>query len=354
MFMKLAFKYFFLCLIYFIIVSKVIGQNNDTIESNPFELNNFNLIYGNAGFDIYDFEIINKYKVLLLTKRDGALFVLLDNYNLIIDTLFLKSAPANIKFWCNNDIFYYQSIFFYKSNFCDLDYKPGIASFYVDNDKLIFKGCYSIDDSYIRDELFLTTKNFKITLLEREKKVKKKESKENINTESEIDYIGFAINDKYIVKRKNPKFKSIFNTFFPFVENCNKLYVFDIIENVLYKFNNENIYKIDTLKNTVQFRDTLDNFVSYELLSDEGTKEIYLLATQKSKLTRKGRENQQFEINQHLYKLIEDKWVKINYEIPLFAYKMRIHYKKIYATFSLCDEVGIERKTLYESKSHVF
>ncbi len=112
-FMKFIFNFFVLC---FLFCANIKASSQDTdLDSipNPFKLDNFALVYGNAKFDIHDFETFDKYKILLLTKSNGALFVLLDDNNLAIDTLFFKSAPANIKFWSSNEKFYYQSIFFF-------------------------------------------------------------------------------------------------------------------------------------------------------------------------------------------------------------------------------------------------
>ncbi len=350
--MKFVFKYFVLCFLFFVNL-KAYSQDTrlDSIY-NPFKLNNFTLVYGNANFNIRDFEIFNKYKILLLTKSNGALFVLLDVNNLAIDTLFFKSAPANIKFWLNNGKFYYQSIFFYKSNLCKLDYKPGIASFSIEHDSFVFNECFLIADAYVRKELFQTTKSFKVTLLEEERE-KWKKGKGNQEKSDEIGNIGFAVNEKYIVKRRAPSLNSTVNEFFPFSENSGKLYIYDIMENVMYKFTNEDNYVVDTIQNIVLYKDTLNSFVSYNLLSDEGTNELYLLKSQRIKLNRKGREEQQFEENQLLYKLINNKWEMVNYDIPLYSYKMRIHYKKIYSVFNVKDERGIKRKMLYVSNKYV-
>ena len=325
----------------------------DTIQ-NPFQLENFTLIYGNANFDIHDFVIFNHYKVLLLTKSNGALFVLLDNENLAIDTLFFKSAPANIKFWHNNEIFYYESIFFYKSDLCNLDYKPGVASFSIENDRLIFNECFPITDSYVRKELFQTTKSFKLTLIEKEKQDGNQKKRKNEDSLNRISNIGFAVNENYIVKKRTPSLKCTVNTFFPFTENNKKLYVYDILENVLYKFTDENKYTVDVIQNNVLYKDTLNSFVSYNLLSDEGTKELYLLKSQRIPLDKKGREKQQFRENQALYKLVDHKWEIVNYNIPLYSYKMHIDYKKIYSVFDVTDERGIGRKILYVSNIHAF
>ncbi len=349
--MKLLFKYTVFCCLLFV-HQKINSQVSIDSVSNPFELEKFTLVYGNANFDIYDFAIVNKYKVLLLTKSDGALFVLLNKNNLVINTLFFKSAPANIKFWYNKNTFFYQSIFFYKSNLCNLDYKPGIASFYINNDSLKFKACFPIEDSYIRKELFQATNNFKVTLLEKEKRKKKKRKEDD--EFGEINNTGFAVNGNYIVKRKIPNLRSSFQTYFPFAEMNNHLYVFDIFENVLYNFENEEDFFKTNLCNNVQYKDTSNSYVSYELLPDNGTNELYLLTSQRVVAKRKGREKQHFKESQYLYKLFDNKWKLVDYKIPHFSHKMKVDYKKIYTVFDVKDERGISKKVLYISNKHLF
>lgn len=351
--MKFIFKYFIAGFL-LTVSAKGYGQHTsmDSI-SNPFSLQNYTLIYGHSDFDIHDFIVYNNYKVLLLTKSDGAVFVLLDANNIAMDTLFFKSAPANIKFWHHHKTFYYHSIFFYKSDLCDLDYKPGIASFSIEKDKFVFEECTPLDDSYVGDELFQATDNFKITLFEKEQSKKRDRKAKKSDGSNEISEIGFAVNGKYILQRKSPVLNSTLNTFFPYSEHNGKLFVFDIMENILYQFTDEDNYIIDTIQNNVLYKDTLNSFVSYELISDEGAKELYLLKSQRILLDRKGREKQQFNEKQELYRLNNNKWEAVNAEIPLFAHKMHIFYKKIYAVFNMTDERGIERKMLYFSKSHI-
>ncbi|MDY0144231.1 MAG: hypothetical protein RBR97_20300 [Bacteroidales bacterium] len=351
--MKSTFRYIVFCLV-LVVNQKATCQNNDfTSKSNFFKLKNFTLVYGNANFDIHDFFIHNNQKVLLLTKSNGALFYLLDSNNLATDTLFFKSAPANIKFGNNNETFYYQSIFFYKSNLCKLDYKPGVASFYIKNNSLVFNKCLPIDDSYVRDELFQKTENFKVSLLLKENNKRKKKKSENEEDLYAYGNIGFAVNDKYIVKRKAPSLKNTMDTFFPFTEINNKLYVYDVLANSMYKFTDNENYTIDTIQNSIRYNDTINSFVSYNLLSDQGTSDLYLLKSQRIIINRKGREKQKYKENQVLYILIDNKWVLVNYEIPLFSYKIHIDYKKIYSVFNVEDERGVKRKTLYISNTHI-
>ncbi len=186
-------------------------------------------------------------------------------------------------------------------------------------------------------------------MLEKERKKEKKQGEL-----SEIGNIGFAVNENYIVKRRAPLLRGTVNTFFPFSENGGKLYVYDILENVMYKFSNKDSYEVDVIQNNVLYKDTLNSFVSYNLLSDEGTNELYLLKSQKLKLNKKGREEQQFAESQLLYKLVNDKWEIVDYEIPLYAHKMHVNYKKIYSVFDVKDERGVKRKMLYVSNKHVF
>lgn len=340
----------FSCLVFVLIFvwqkasSQIIEMNS---TDDPFKLDGFTLIYGNVSYNIYDFDFIKEYKVLLLTKKDGALFVLLNHENLALDNLFIKSAPANIKFWHNEDNFYYQSIFFYKSNICNLNYKPGVASFHISNDSLKFNECFSIEDSYVRKELFQMTKNFKITLLEKEQKRKKKNK--NNDELNKMKNIGFSIDGKYIVKRKAPPLSSTLNTFFPYVELNEQLLVFDVINNTLYKFNKKGASIKTVIENNVLYKDTLNSFVSYELISDNSFNELYLLASQRIKHQRKGREKQTFTENQLLYKLKENKWENTKLSFPRFSYKMHINLKKVYSIFDVEDERGISKKMLYVS-----
>ncbi|MEH0155189.1 hypothetical protein V6R21_13670 [Limibacter armeniacum] len=311
------------------------------IGENPFRLKNFDLVYGNSNYNIHDFALSDPYKVVLLTKSDGALFFLLDQNNLCIDSLFFRSAPADIHFWHKQDTLFYQSMFFYKSDYCDLNYKSGIASFSIEQDKLAFNNCIGLDDSYIGKELFQTTENFKVTLLENEK--------------SKSNKIGYAINDKYIVRRNVPVLKGSLVHYFSYAELNKQLYIYDVMENSLSIFKDQKTFETITLENSIAFPDEANSYRSYELLADKGTGQIYLLGSHRSFNGKPSKRNKELTHEQQfLYRLEGKSWKKVDFEIPQYIYKIRIDHNKIFAVFEIAEESGTKRKYLFESIDRIF
>ena len=330
---------------FFIISLNVKGQYYDSINSiNPFKVKDFDLVYGNSQFDIYDFKVANNYKVLLISKTGEALFILLDKSNLPLDTLSIESAQANIKFWNDNHTFYYSSMFFYKSDLCNLNYKSGVASFTIVDNKLVFQECSILDENYIKDELYQSTNNFKVTLLEKDKK-----------KNEELKKIGFAVNDRLIVKRDPISQISLTTTYFPFCEANGQLFVFDIVKGVLYSFDLDGSYTTANISGYMLLDNSPGVNYSYELLCDKTFNNLYLIASTSFVIKGRGRGKDKIERNQTLYRMENSKWERVIYNIPLYSHKMYIYNKKIYSVFEMNDpETNENRKMLYLSQDFIF
>lgn len=310
---------------------------DDTTSIDTFLLNGYELIYGNSSYDIYDFHVRYTYKILLTCQEEGlATFLLLGEDNLELDRLPIKSALASINFWNKEGAYFYNPFFFYKSDLCDLDYKTGVASFKVTNKKFEYLGCERLDKKNIRNELFETTENFKITFLDKEKKKKHQ--------------LGFAVNDKYIERRKSSDLYDYAPSVFPYAEIQDTLFLFDAESSQLYKFPTNMEYQV-IQTNAISFEkiSSFETFKSFNLVGDDYQNAIYLLANNRTKIPGKGRKKDKFSENQRLYRLEKGSWELLDFTFPSLIHNLQIVNGSLYVIYEITDDFGVTTKMLYKS-----
>lgn len=308
---------------------------DDSTSYNSFDVDGFELVYGNSSFDIIDYHVRYTYKVLLV-RKETATFLLLNGDNLVTDELSIRSPAIEANLWNRGKTYFYNPILFYKSDLCDLDYKSGIASFRVVQDHFEYLDCKVLDKDYIGKEWFEATGDFKITFLDKEKRNKTQ--------------IGFAVNDKYIERRKATDIDGFGPSLFPYTQLGDSLVLFDIETHLMYKFGKDIEYKVVQM-NPIQFKPNSNHetFELYQMLSDDITGDLYLLTNQRTKIPSKGRKKVRFIEDQSLYRFEGNEWVNLNIEIPLHAYTAQIEHGWIYAVFELTDEFNNTNKMLYKS-----
>ncbi|NJL15246.1 MAG: hypothetical protein HC913_21060 [Microscillaceae bacterium] len=224
------------------------------VDSLPvlYNLTGYQLIYGNSGYDIDDFNLRNPdFPVLLSQKSGGANFILLDSHHQIISELLVPSGTAKTNFWNDEQYYYYQPMLIYKSDFCPISHKAGIIKLEVVDRQLRFVDCELLDQGYIGKKYFEGTQNFKITYLDYEKKNPDKAE------------IGIAVNDKSYVRHRysNTDFRSA-GVLFPYVQINKELLFLDILGQDVYKISVENqLVSKEKLQNNPFFADNPDTYL---------------------------------------------------------------------------------------------
>lgn len=323
------------------------AQNNIVdIEHDMSELSipSYRLVYGNASYRMEDFFLLpNSHKLLLLSGVGQAIFMLLDEQHLTLDMLEFASAPANIQFWMDSDsTFCYNSIFFYKSKRCPIDYKTGVAEFTIRRNSLMFNRCYPIDKRYSINHSFAQIKKFKVSTFALPANKRKRNG-----------VIGVEVNGSTIIRHELLHVDSLYaEALFPFSELNGSLYVYDVLSHTLYRCQGvEHTYRHVHLSTSSQ-GDSAKTYY-YRLLSDERSERLYLLESYRvdGENRRRGRLQTQFQ--QRLYSLdtMAMAWQQVELSLPHRVSQMRIDNGRVFVIFERPVGNGRSERLLYESRT---
>ena len=303
----------------------------------------YRLVYGNVGYHMEDFLLLpNSRKLLLLSSAGQAVFMLLDEQHLPLDTLEFASAPANIQFWMDSDsTFSYNSIFFYKSKHCAIDYKSGVAEFFIGPNTLNFKRCYPIDRRHSVHRTFAQVRNFKVSTFTLPAKKRKRNGT-----------IGVEVNGSAIIRHELPQADSLYaEALLPFAELNGALYVYDALSQTLHRCQGvEHTYRSVHL-NADLHSDTVSAH-SYRLLPDEQAGRLYLLESHRVGGERRRRGRLQAAVQQRLYSLDTSGmvWQLVELPLPHPASQMRIGNGGVYVIFERPMGNGRSERLLYEAR----
>ena len=304
----------------------------------------YRLLYGNAAYRMEDFFILpNSRKLLLLSNAGQAVFMLLDEQHLPIDTLEFASAPANIKFWMDSDsTFSYNSIFFYKSKRCPIDYKSGVAEFAIRHNALVFKRCYPIDKRHSINHTFAQIKNYKVSTFTLPAKKRKK-----------YGAIGVEVNGNTIIRHELPQLDSLYaEALLPFAELNGALYVYDALSHTLHRCQGaEHTYRPLHLEAS-SYSDSTRTY-NYRLLADEQVRRLYLLESHRVNGERRRRGRLQAELRQRLYSMdtLAMAWKPVDIALPHRVARMRIDNDSVFAIFERPAGNGRTERLLYEART---
>ncbi len=334
------FKVIFISLITFYSIYSW-GQSDSTLSQKDLHQQGFSLVYGNHDYDIEDFLLFNIHKVILLKKSNGALFHLLNNNNTRLDSKVFNSAPSGIKFWKEGKRFFYHSMMFYKSALCNLNFKPGIASFNIEDDKIYFNECIAIKNDQELNFHKTLYRKYKTSILDKShcKKRRKKKSGSSCN-------IKINVNGKEILSRTIPGFQSNINSYLPYIELNNHLYILDALNNQFYIITEEFEVQTLSMKTSPLFNDSLNCVDNYELIADQATNKLYLLAS-RLYMSDSKRSSSIVKQQQILYQLYQNDWKKLDLKFPALCHKLKIDHTDLYAIFEVLNKHGVARKMLY-------
>lgn len=337
-------KNYSLLLVLFSIHLSVKLQAQVEIDSLPesYKITDYQLIYGNLGYDIDDFNLKNPdFPVLVSIGASGANFILLNKGHQKMSELFIASGTAKVNFWNDEQYYYYQPMLLYKSALCPISHKSGFVRFEVVENQLQFVDCKPLDQSYLGKEYFESTQNFKITYWDKEKKNPKKAE------------IGIAVNEKYYVRRRYHNTQErVSGVLFPYVQINRDLFFIDILEQDLYKISADNqLISKKKLQNNPFFADTLGNYWGYELLYDAFKNRIYLYGWSRQ-IQKSGRNTKINNQERKLWLLQENRLIEKLDLKHLSVKKIKIRNGFVYGSFGIKDEDlgGKERFMLYKSK----
>jgi hypothetical protein len=330
-------KVFSVVSLFFLLFTQVIYAQNEKVEMTvgddaDFKISGYNLVYGSSAFDIENMVFYKGYKVLLTKQSDGASVLLLDNSNSVIDTLFIKSGPANMMLYLDGDTFKYTSIFFYKSDMCPCcDYKPAIASFSIKNGKFVFEKCELVDNTHIKDKIFDKFNNFKVAYLEKEKKKK-------------VAEIGYIINDKQTITYPYPLIKASVGNFFPCAEDGKNLLLYNLITNELISVSSSLETSVLKMETSPLIEDIENAYDNYHLVVNSVNNKIYLHYTRVLNIG-KGR-NKESKSEQKLYEIVGNKLIDKSEILPKFSSKLIFFENRLFSIFRM-SEGSKTKKFLY-------
>lgn len=339
----LYFRAIFLIAILFWVTS-IRAQNNIVdIEQDMSELSipSYRLVYGNASYRMEDFFLLpNSHKLLLLSGVGQAIFMLLDEQHLTLDMLEFASAPANIQFWMDSDsTFCYNSIFFYKSKRCPIDYKTGVAEFSIRRNSLFFNRCYLIDKRHSINHSFAQIKKFKVSTFALPANKRKRNGA-----------IGVEVNGNTIIRHELLHIDSLYaEALFPFSELNGALYVYDALSHTLHRCQGAE----HTYRHVHHSTGDTARTYYYRLLSDERSERLYLLESYRvdGESRRRGRSQTVFQ--QRLYRLdtLNMTWQQVELSLPHRVSQMRIDNGSVFVIFERPVGNGRSERLLYEART---
>lgn len=342
-------KLFFSTLFLFVFLlgtATIHAQNNVVeieIDMGELSIPGYRLLYGNAAYCMEDFFILpNSRKLLLLSNAGQAVFMLLDEQHLPIDTLEFASAPANIQFWMDSDsTFSYNSIFFYKSKCCPINYKSGVAEFAIRHNALVFKRCFSIDRRHSINHSFAQIKNFKVSTFTLPAKKRKRNG-----------VVGVEVNGNTIIRHELLHPDSLYaEALLPFAELNGALYVYDALSHTLHRCQGAEHTYCKVHSEDFNYGDTASVF--YRLLADEQVRRLYLLESHRVNGERRRRGRLQAELRQRLYTMdtLAMAWKPVDIALPHRVARMRIDNGSVFAIFERPAGNGRTERLLYEART---
>ncbi|HAA12963.1 MAG TPA: hypothetical protein DCE41_15245 [Cytophagales bacterium] len=308
----------------------------------PFYTQGFKLIYGNTSFSVEDAIPYANQLILECRRTDGTgvEILALGDAQTIEDRLFVRCASARNNFWYEKQKFHFQPFLFYPSEVCDLDYKSGVLTFEYDSTGFRVEGCKELDEEYLIDEYYQSTPHFKIAIIGKERK------------RSRRNRIGYTINDEYTEEYKVPEVASTWDNYFPYAELLDTLYLLDSQAGTMIKFSQDGTHQILPVTNLPFFQDQPNQFVSYQLIADQASRSLFLLA---SRFSPQGDEDLRGPDNsaQRLYRWHQGAFEPMEYTLPRYASKLMIRYGKGYAIFPI-QEDGTSSDMLFETLDRPF
>jgi hypothetical protein len=313
----------------------VILSNHSKAQSIDDDLfiTDFELIYGNDQGTIHDMITYGHQKVIVTTEPGNSIayIILLSKENLHLDSIAVKCAPAELSLFYDYDkqLFSFKPLFFYKNDFCSLDYEPGLLFFRIDNDVVYPVNCENVGKGNQDSERFY----FQSHLVSFSQVDRRKYSEQTVYIDNK-EVINYKIDGKHT-----------FDVIFPFSASVSEsnMSIIDIYNKELYQFDkqlNFNSFKVPDLPNVEDYQIASSELFQYE----NGYIVFYSLFANK-------------EIENRVYKLMyfdKDKVIDLSDKLPKGrVFKVNISNQYLYAIVTQSIK-NRDRNMMYKMRSPLY